>query len=793
MAEMTKMKNFEKDFELLTKNGWSILGAGGGGSMFFPTISPHNPDVMIVSCDMTDTYITYDGAKTWDMLNLGGRADAFEFDPVNEGVIYAGASSLYRSTDNGQKWDVVFPTPDTITGERFMEDECMHIYTTSIEYIPGGGRVQKILVDPKNPDIIYLAVSKGISLGFEGEEVMLWRTIDNCKTWQHVATPDGTIFRLVAFGNENPDDLNGKLYLVTNTASYIFDPSSLELTQQNLPEEFGAITYGSWGYNEKNKCSTFYIVGAMRFDSDNKMKSGVHRSDDLGKSWVELSGIDIEFHGPSETEKRKIRCINACSTNPEVAYISFTRINDFLLTDTPDMSYHGVIKTEDFGNTWDWSLKMGADHPDNLTIGWFEKSYDTDWVGAPLHMCVAPYHPEICFASGMGWLWLTMDGGKTWDQAYSDNYDDGTFYGKNNETTNCHQVIFDPFDKDVVIGAYTDNGMLKSTNGGKTWKHAINGVPFGWINTCYDMVFDPEVKGRAWGAWSRFHDYPRQKLFRPAVLAKKDETCKTKSAGGICLTEDCAENWTPGFVFPNRFVPTSIVLDPNSPVENRTLYLTNVLGGVWKSLDGGKSWKTMDSGIDSSDSHPFQIIIKPDGTLFLVNIRYVKDGEVIKGGVYKSVDSAESWIKVNIPDCIIFPNKITYDPSDPKVMYLTCWSETFADGEKFGGVYKTADDGETWSQIFDEKSHVFGVTVDPKVPGSVYVVTFEHAAFRSLDGGITWSKLDGYNFKWGQNPIMDPHDEDMIYITTFGGSMFHGPKAGCGYPAEDIIPPWRKK
>jgi len=56
--------------------------------------------------------------------------------------------------------------------------------------------------------------------------------------------------------------------------------------------------------------------------------------------------------------------------------------------------------------------------------------------------------------------------------------------------------------------------------------------------------------------------------------------------------------------------------------------------------------------------------------------------------------------------------------------------------------------------------------------------TFRGGVAVSTDGGKTWSRIKGYNFKWGYRVILDPADPEKIYITTFSGSVWHGPAAG---------------
>ncbi len=62
--------------------GFRVIGPGGGGAMFNPTISPHDTNTALVSCDMTGSYITHDGGRSWRMFNLRGTTKFFVFDPL---------------------------------------------------------------------------------------------------------------------------------------------------------------------------------------------------------------------------------------------------------------------------------------------------------------------------------------------------------------------------------------------------------------------------------------------------------------------------------------------------------------------------------------------------------------------------------------------------------------------------------------------------------------------------------------------------------------------------------------
>ena len=79
------------------------VGPGGGGALFFPAISPHDPRRILVACDMTGSYISNDAGESWHMFNLQGRVRFFVFDPQDANVIYAASVGLWRSTNGGMR------------------------------------------------------------------------------------------------------------------------------------------------------------------------------------------------------------------------------------------------------------------------------------------------------------------------------------------------------------------------------------------------------------------------------------------------------------------------------------------------------------------------------------------------------------------------------------------------------------------------------------------------------------------------------------------------------------------
>ncbi len=155
---------------------------------------------------------------------------------------------------------------------------------------------------------------------------------------------------------------------------------------------------------------------------------------------------------------------------------------------------------------------------------------------------------------------------------------------------------------------------------------------------------------------------------------------------------------------------------------------------------------------------------------------------VIPGALYRSTDGARSWQNVPLPAGVSGPNDLALDPSDSRIMYLSCWPWTdrnvYPSVERNGGLYRSLDGGASWELVFHENAHVYAAAIDPDNPATVVINTFDSAAFRSDDRGRSWRRIEGYNFKWGHRPILDPRHPGMLYLTTFGGSVFYGPAEG---------------
>lgn len=735
-------------------SSWRVLGPGGGGAMFLPTIDPYDPNHIFVACDMTGAYVTFDDGATWRMFNLRTTVADFEFDPSTQGTVYAGNTSLYRSEDGGIHWRLVYPDPANVIAENMVGDHAEQLFET-VDGMPDSW-IDKIRVDPAEGDHIWLGLNprwdSPAKLLVSNDRGANWRTVSELAGGQVLAIFPGSWWG-------KPDEST----VVTDEACLLISETSGEVTELDLPDAPILDADGGKG----GEGAIIYVLSNMRKEGAD-MAGGPYRSTDGGRTWENvINGLTSSSDVPA------YNVLAVCQNQPEVVYLS---------CESYPGNRYGILKTTDSGETWNWVLNADWDSyiSNNFSESWLTRSYGTGYVGRPHGLGVYPTNPDVCFASD-GHSYRTIDGGETWQTVYSNDMGGDAYSSRGLDVTTCYGVHFDPFDSLHLFITYTDIGLFQSYDGGESWVHAINGISGGSRNTCYWLEFDPEVEGRIYSVWSNWHDLPRMKMFNERWDEARGLPARSTNGGQTWGNI----NWGA----PGDAAYTHILLDPDSPVDSRTLYVCGFGKGVYKSTNGGIKWTEASNGLGQNRS-VWRITRREDGTLFLVVVRNGTERDVIPGALYRSDDGAESWQPVPLPEGVSGPNDLAVDPSDPQIMYLSCWPWTDRSTEprleRNGGLYRTTDGGDTWEQVFFEDAHVYATAIDPEKPSTIYINTFDSAAFRSHDRGETWHRLEGYNFKWGHRPILDPHHPGMIYLTTFGGSVFYGPVTGIPGTIEDI-------
>lgn len=734
---------------------WRVIGPGGGGTIFAPMVSPHDPNDMLAYCDMTGTYISHDAGSSWRMFNLRGRSHFYLFDPVDPKVIYVRTSGLWRSTDKGGTWRLVYPDPALVTGVRMPDDHAGERFLTK-----GGppGSVSALAVDPANSKVLYAAILDGSGHTFAA-------SADWGRTWKRGG-------RLEAFEPASARAWGGAPRLFVDPASpasdrrlYLIGTRSVMVRAggvwKTLPPVEGVTSFSEYsgGFPKSGGKPVLYVTGG----------GGAFVSEDGGESWrkVALAGLrgPVRFSG-----------VAASAHHPEVAYLSYDNGR------YGAGRIFGFARTADRGRSWEIVWDQTKTGPEHQKEAWMLDRLGPGWGRNTEYLGVAPTDPNRVYGSDSMRMLRSTDGGKSWEAVYSRRMPEGGYDSTGLDVTTCYGVHFDPFDRNRMVISYTDIGQFRSENGGRTWLLSTDGIPREWRNTTYWMVFDPEVRGRVWGVMSYVHDLPRPKMWRGRSLSTY--------VGGICRSDDGARTWNCSSDWIPPTAPTHILLDPKSPAQARVLYVAAFGKGVYKSVDGGDHWVLKNNGISGSQPMAWRLVQDPGGVLYLIVARRSSDGSFGNqddGALYRSTDGAGHWTRLPLPKGVNGPNGLAVDLADPRRLYLAAWGRDEPEGARDGGIFLSTDSGASWRNVFSRDQHVYDVTTDPRNPRLLYACGFESSAWRSTDRGQSWRRIKGYNFKWGHRVIPDPYRPDRIYITTFGGSVWHGPAAGDPKAVEDIV------
>ena len=730
-------------------NGWTVVGPGGGGTTIGPTISPHDSRLVVEHCDMTGGYVTSDNGLSWHMFNLRGGIDVLAFDPVSPQVIYAGNAALWRSSDAGRTWNMVFPSPSRNTVEHQIGDHSDYSLTSSDPAYPGGD-ISAIAIAPgKNshgdPEHLYLAFHQ------KDQPTVIVSSADSGASWSRLATLPQRILLIT------PQDPG--LIALSGSAAYRIAPDGSTSELGNI-----ATAFRTAGAAHSGDSIWIYATG-----QDGK----VYLSEDSGRHF---SPITPEL----QQSAGKFEAIATSDRHPEFAYVGFLGLQ---LGEGKQNLFNGIAKTTDGGRTWKIVFKESNQPAANLSATWIEEragqGNNNIWFDTPYSLGVAPTDPDVVYATDLFRTYRTLDGGASWQEMNSRHVRDDDWTSRGLDVTTNYGVQFDPFDSRYIYMDNTDMGLFQSTDGGQSWRSSTEGIPEDWRNTTYWLAFDPAQRGLMWGAFSGTHDLPRPKMWRNRGVRH--------FTGGVAVSKDGGLHWQPsGTGLPSDSI-THILLDPSSPAGNGTLYVCAFGRGVYKSTDNGLTWTAKNNGITGEEPFAWRITSSQDGSLYLVVARRNEAKERSESGagaLYRSTDKAEHWQRVELPTGVTGPTGLEIDPRDPQRLYLTAWGQEEEDADRYGGVYISDDGGKTWQPLFTQSQHVYDLTIDPHHPDTLYITGFDAAAYRSTDRGVSWSRIRGYDFKWGHRIFIDPNDPAQIYITTYGGGVWHGPAAGSGTPPE---------
>ena len=269
-------------------------------------------------------------------------------------------------------------------------------------------------------------------------------------------------------------------------------------------------------------------------------------------------------------------------------------------------------------------------------------------------------------------------------------------------------------------------------------------------------------------------------------LSNSDVMYVGTASGGLWQSKSAGIKWEP--IFDNELTASigAVKIDPNNPDviwvgtgEGNPRNSLNGGYGVYKSIDGGKSWTSM--GLEDT-RHIHRILIDPSNS----NTVYVGAigspwGTHPERGVFKTTDGGKSWRKV------LFTNEqsgiadMVMDPVNPNKIIAAMWEHKrdpwfFKSGGSGSGIYMTYDGGENWKKLDDSnglpKGELgrIGLAIAKNKPEIVYalVESKKNALYKSEDGGQNWKKINDKS-DIGNRPFyyseiyVDPQNENRVF------------------------------
>lgn len=256
------------------------------------------------------------------------------------------------------------------------------------------------------------------------------------------------------------------------------------------------------------------------------------------------------------------------------------------------------------------------------------------------------------------------------------------------------------------------------------------------------------------------------------------------ASSGVWKTTNRGTTWTPIFDNYGAYATGWITLNPDNPEEvwlgtgeNNSQRSVGYGDGVYKSIDGGKTWKNV--GLKNS-GHIGQIKFDPrDSKVVYVTAQGPLWSSGGDRGLYKSMDGGESWKKILEVDELTGANELVIHSENPDHLVVSTYQRhrriwALLNGGPGSAIYKSDDAGASWRKItsgLPSKGDMgrIGLASAPTAPDTVYAIIEseeEHGVYRSTDFGENWEKRSDHKVtspQYYSELVVDPKNPDRVY------------------------------
>ena len=268
-------------------------------------------------------------------------------------------------------------------------------------------------------------------------------------------------------------------------------------------------------------------------------------------------------------------------------------------------------------------------------------------------------------------------------------------------------------------------------------------------------------------------------------LSNPERIFAGSASGGVWLSENGGISWSPVFDEQNTLAIGSIKINQKNPSEiwvgtgeGNPRNSNNTGRGIFKSVDGGKTWRNM--GLENTKNIHRIIIHRDNPDIIFAASPGSPWGPTKERGVYKSTDGGKTWRNILYTNELTGAADMITDPDNPNKIIVAMWEHQrepwfFKSGGKGSGLHISHDAGETFTRITADDGLPtgelgrIGLAISPSKPNILYalVEAKENGLYKSTDGGKKWSLVSTKNI--GDRPFyyselyVDPKNENRLF------------------------------
>lgn len=628
---------------------WVRTNPGGGGA--FSTVEAGPTGQIIAGSDLSGAYYSWDFGQSWNVYGaerglFSTHVSGLGFHPTDEQIFFIGTDAGIYRSTNGGGY---------------------------LSQVLASGYITDIQVAPSNPSICYATHHSA----YNQADGKIYKSTDTGATWSAISIdlPAGYHLLEIQISSSDPNDV----YVLTGNGRFVCTPAHLFRSTNGgaqwtrVADAVGQIMDFAIHPSDPDSiylstmevdCSTslYYtsLAGKLYLSADGGTTWHVRAQDRTGIIWIKRDAPQI------------IRMID-----PREPW--------------PWIPSGGTWRSTDSGLSWVKISDGNWDSGYQSSLAW---AYGTSYNGFCKTLGESMAEPDVLFWTNTQWIFATHDEGVNFNNLHTKSTPEGTW-----QSTGFDNVVMNELatsaDHQTIYISFADLGIWRSLDRGASWQSCnrsdLTGNWQGFGGNSLTILADPH---RTSVVWANIQ----------GDLSETAQLVKSSNHGS-------ADSWIisqSGLPGTNRI--SGLSLDPNSPSNNRTLYVT-ADGSVYKSTDDGATWS----------------LVKSDGALHFTAVDAINSQIVYAGGrngIHRSLNGGNTWA----------------DLSDPGMKGVL-------DVDYFAFGYQG----------------VSSICTDPLVEGKVYITVFgpSGGAFVRELSGTTWSSM--YANPQMRSMVVNPQNNQQIY------------------------------